>query len=79
MSISDRIYFHLHDLPDGRIQAIYYDGPKVKNISRREIVRREGEDLPSPEDVGPIEYRCDCCRNWGTGTEMEVEWARPLG
>lgn len=72
-------YVHMHDLPDGRIQAVYYDGPEARHITRLQIVHRDGEGVPEPQSTGPSEYRCAVCRNWGTGIGTVIEWARPFG
>jgi hypothetical protein len=74
-----REYVHAHQLPDGRWQTVYYDGPEARFIVRLQIAPREWEDDLDRNNTGPTEYRCEACRNWGTGTGTEIEWERPLG
>ena len=70
-------YFHIHEAPSGRLEAVYYNDPGAAHITGKEIVRREGEDWGTPESLSPDEYRCDVCRNWGNGVETVVHW-RPV-
>jgi hypothetical protein len=72
---SSRSYLHFHTRPDGRIEVIEYDRPRVRIILRRQIARREGENDLSQGKSNPSEYRCDTCRNLGNGIEMKIEWA----
>ena len=71
------LYVHFHELLDGRLQAVYYDGPRFAKVVRQQIVHREGEDWPSHLDTGPIGYKCAACCNLGNGIEREVEFVIP--
>lgn len=79
MQDCDYQYVHFHDLPDGRIESVYYDGPSAKQVIRREILPPVGANGPWQRISNLDGYKCDCCRNWGNGIEKAIEWVKPLG